>query len=71
MPLPPKVWATLPTQEPALVEQVALLHLEIAALRAENAVLQERIRELETGLVQHSANPSAAFLRSATGRRQP
>ena len=57
-PLAPKVWATLPAPESALVEQVAMLHLEIAALRAENAVLHERIRELEARLGQYSANSS-------------
>jgi transposase len=57
-PLAPEVWATLPAPEPALLEQVAMLHLENAALRAENAVLQERVRELEARLGQDSSNSS-------------
>src|SRR5690242_6236396 len=54
----PEVWATLPTAELALLEQVATRRRENAALRAENAVLQARIRELEARLGQNSSNSS-------------
>jgi transposase len=57
-PLAREVWATLPAPEPALLEQLAMLHLENAALRVENAALHERVRELEARLGQHSANSS-------------
>jgi transposase len=51
--------AMLPAPEPAsLLEQLAVLRLENAALRAENIVLQKRIRELETRLGQNSSNSS-------------
>ena len=46
-----------PDQAP-LVEQLATLRRENTALRAQNAVLQERIRELEARLGQNSANSS-------------
>ena len=40
-PLAPELWATLPAPEPeSLLEQLATLRLENAALRVENAVLQ-------------------------------
>jgi transposase len=49
----------VPAPDPAaLLEQVATLRRENAALCAENAVLQERIRELEARLGQTSANSS-------------
>jgi hypothetical protein len=58
MPLAREVWATLPAPEPALLEQVAMLHPENAALRVENPALQERDRELEAWLGQRSGNSS-------------
>ncbi len=59
VPLAPELWATLPAPEPApLLEQLATLRLENAALRAQNAVLQERIHDLEAALAQNSANSS-------------
>src|SRR5215212_2130841 len=60
-PLPParELRATLPAPDPApLREQLAALHLENATLRAENTVLQERVRELEARLGQNSSNSS-------------
>ncbi len=58
-PLVPARWGTVPAPDSApLLEQLATLRLENAALRAQNAVLQERIRELEAGLGQHSSNSS-------------
>jgi transposase len=60
-PLPPvpELWATLPAPDPArLLEQLATLRLENAGLRAQNAALQERIRELEAQLGQNSSNSS-------------
>jgi transposase len=60
-PLAPELWATLPAPEPApLWEQLAMLRLENATLRAENAVLHERIRDLEARLGQNSTNSSRA-----------
>jgi transposase len=57
--LSPPVWPSEPTLDPApLVEQMATLRLESAALRAENVALRERIRDLEALLGQHSANSS-------------
>ena len=48
LPSAPELWATLPAPDPArLLEQLTTLRRENAALRAENPVLQERIRELE------------------------
>src|SRR5437879_883666 len=48
LPLVPNLSATTPAPDPApLLEQLATLRLENAALHAQNAVLQERIRELE------------------------
>src|SRR4051812_21141213 len=58
LPLAPQVSATLPSPEPALLEQVATLRLENATLRAENAVLLARVRELEARLGQNSSNSS-------------
>ena len=46
-----------PDQAP-LLEQLAALRLENAALHVQNATLQQRIRELEACLGQHSANSS-------------
>ena len=47
-PLAPERRATVPAPDPApLLEQLATLWLENAALRAENAALPERIRDLE------------------------
>ena len=43
----PELWATMRAPDPArLLEQLAPLRLENAALQAQNAALQERIREL-------------------------
>jgi transposase len=51
--------ATAPASDPApLLEQVATLRRENAALRVDNAVLQERVRELEARLGQNSTNSS-------------
>ena len=53
------LWAIVPAQAPgALLEQVTTLQIENVALRAQNAALQERIRELEARLGQNSANSS-------------
>src|SRR5262249_23699228 len=41
-----------------LLEQLATLQRETAALRAENVVLQRRVRDLEARLGQTSANSS-------------
>jgi transposase len=46
------------TPDHALLEQMVLLRREIAALRAENAVLQTRLRELEARLGQDSSDSS-------------
>jgi transposase len=49
----------VPAPEPtALLEQLAMIRLENAALRAENTVLQERIRDLEARLGQNATNSS-------------
>ena len=46
--LPPDVWAMVPVPDEApLVGQLVTLRLENAALHAQNAVLQQRISELE------------------------
>src|SRR4051812_48390706 len=59
LPRTPDLWATVPAPDPAaLLEQVATLQLENSALRAQNAALQERVRELEARLGQTSANSS-------------
>ncbi len=59
LPLAPDRWATVPAPDPApLLEQLATLRLENAALGAQNAALQERIRELEARLGQDSSNSS-------------
>jgi len=51
LPLAPELCAPAPAPEPApCLEQLAMLRLENAALRAHNAALQERIRELEARL---------------------
>jgi hypothetical protein len=48
LPPAPELWATVPAPRPRpLLEQVATLRLENAALRAQNAVLQQRIDEAE------------------------
>ena len=48
LPLAPYPWTMLPAPEPApLLERLVTLRLENAALRAENAALAERTRELE------------------------
>jgi transposase len=54
----PEVRATLPASELALLEQAAMRRRQTAALRAENAVLPTRVRELETWLGQNSSNSS-------------
>jgi hypothetical protein len=44
LPLPAEPWATLPApDQPPLIEQVATLRLENAALGAQNSVLQQRL----------------------------
>jgi transposase len=59
LPLVPERWATMPAPDTApLLEQLATLRRENAALRAQNALLQQRIRDLEAHLGQHSANSS-------------
>jgi transposase len=59
LPLAPELWAMVPAPDPApLLEQLATLRLENAALCVQNAVLQQRIRELEARLGQNSANSS-------------
>ena len=59
LPLAPDLWATGPAPDPApLLELLATLHLENAALRAQNAALQEQVRELEARLGQDSSNSS-------------
>ena len=59
LPLTPELWATGPAPHPApLVAQVATLRLENVALRAQNAALQERVRELEARPGQNSSNSS-------------
>jgi transposase len=56
--LVPERRPTLPAPDHALLEQVAMLRLENAALRAENTVLQVFVRELEVRLGQNSSNSS-------------
>jgi transposase len=59
LPPAPELSATTPAPDPApLLEELATLRLENAALRAENVLLQERIRELEARLGQNSSNSS-------------
>jgi transposase len=59
--LAPDQWTAGPALDQApLLEQVATLRLENVTLRAENAVLQQRIRELEAHLGQDSSNSSRA-----------
>jgi transposase len=59
LPLAPELSATTPAPDPApLLEELATLRLENAALRTANAVLHERVRELEARLGQTSANSS-------------
>ncbi len=59
LPLAPDLWMLVRAPDPApLLGQLATLRLENADLRAQNAVLQERIRELEARLGQNSANSS-------------
>jgi len=59
LPLAPARGPTLPAPDPAaLLEQVATLRLENAALSAENVLLHARIRELEPRLGQNSSNSS-------------
>ena len=74
LPRPPEQWAPVPAPEQRpLLEQVAALDLENAALRAENATLQERIHELEARLGQNSSNssrPPSADPPQATPKRQ-
>src|SRR5262245_46552357 len=48
----------LPAPDHVLLAQVATLRLENAALRAEHAILQRRVRELEGQLGQNSSNSS-------------
>jgi transposase len=58
-PLAADLWTTQPAPDPVpLMEQLATLRRDNAALRAENAVLQECIRELEARLGQNSSNSS-------------
>jgi transposase len=57
--LVPDLWAPGPAPNAApLLEQLATLRLENAALRAQNAVLHQRIRELEAQVGQNSSNSS-------------
>jgi transposase len=59
LPLAPDLWAMVPAPDQApLLEQVATLRRENAALRAQTEVLQERIRRLEARLGQNSSNSS-------------
>src|SRR4051794_36579256 len=58
LPLVPERRPMLPAPDHALREQVATLRLENAALRAEKAVQQLRIRALEVQLGQNSSNSS-------------
>jgi hypothetical protein len=58
LPLVPERRPTLPAPDHALLEEVATLRRENAALRAENAIPHERIRELEVRLGQNSSNSS-------------
>src|SRR5919202_7016089 len=59
LPLVPDLSAMVPAPDSApLLELVATLRRENAALRAENAVLHERVQELEVRLAQTSANSS-------------
>ena len=59
LPLAPELRATVPAPDQApLLEQLATLRIENVALRAQNAALQERIRDLEARLGQNSANSS-------------
>ena len=64
LPLAPELRATVPAPDQApLLEQLATLRIENVALRAQNAALQERIRDLEARLGQNSANSSRPPLR--------
>jgi transposase len=59
LPRAPELWATVPAPDPAaLLEQWTALWLENATLCAQNAALQEHIRELEARLGQDSFNSS-------------
>jgi hypothetical protein len=58
-PLVPELQMSVATAELArLLEQVATLRLENAALRAENVLVHERIRELEARLGPNFSNAS-------------
>ena len=59
MSLAPELWATAsaPDRAPRL-EQLATLRLENAGLGAQNALLQQRIREMEARLGQDSSKSS-------------
>jgi transposase len=58
-PLAPELGTTRSAPEPVpLLKQLVRLQLENAVLRAENAVLQQRVRELEARLGQNSSNSS-------------
>src|SRR3954471_16686774 len=58
LPQAPEQWVPAPDPDPAMLEQVATLQRDNAALRAENAALQDRIRELEARQGQTSTNSS-------------
>ena len=59
LPLAPDQWATVPAPAPvSLLEQLATLRLENAGLGAQNALLQQRIREMEARLGQDSSKSS-------------
>src|SRR4051794_30407414 len=59
LPQAPDLWAMVPVPHSTpFLELVATLRLENAGLRAQNAALQERVRDLEARLGQTSANSS-------------
>ena len=70
LPAAPGLWALPPPDSAKLLEQLATLQLENAALRAQNAVLQVRIRELEAQLGQNSSNSSRPRRRIHPRRRR-